>query len=82
VNNPLKKKITQMAEMCTFSCQSQPSTAMKGGAAMTPNNALLSRIYPRATDGYISEGTLWTNESHLWIANTSVGFYRLRQTVI
>ena len=46
--NPLKKKITHTAEMCAFSCQSQPSAAMKGGAKMTPNNVLLSRIYRKA----------------------------------
>ena len=72
-----------MAEMCAFSCQSQPRAAMKGGAAMVPNNVLLSRIYSRAKEGYMSDDTLWTNvRCHLWIANTSIGLFRLRQTVI
>jgi hypothetical protein len=83
LKNPVKKKITQTTEMCTFCCQSQPRATMKGGAAMMPNNVLLSRIFRRAKAGYVSKGILWANaRSYLWISNTSVSLYRLCQTVI
>ena len=82
VKNPLKKKITQTAEMCTFSCQSQPRAAMKGGAAMMPNVVLLSRIYGRAKDGLVHERWYIVDQCNLWITNTSVGLFRFRQTVI